>query len=212
MTLAAQLTEAKGDVVATPAARAKEQLKKDGKILSMWQLEDKLKRDGLLVKGQALAFFCPVYFAGQLMVRALLNKKDEQGELVLFSLPSISNEARVQLGLEQMRRLGIKDPERYLKKGKLRLYSSLPGVEGVGSGLPPAYIQQEFVQLAAFQIVPEAWLNAGDPVNETYRFPGETGYSPYWRVPPFDKFKKMRPKLAKKFRKTAEGISIRRTS
>ena len=88
----------------------------------------------------------------------------------------------------------------------LRTYSHLPGIEGIGSGHMYEYIATEFVQIAAFQIVPKHWVNAGDPVNQTYRFPGEDGYSPYWRVPSFAETKKMRPDLAKGYVKTKEGL------
>ncbi len=185
---------------------------KQGDILTMWQLEDRLKADGMIRDDQALAFFCPVYFAGQLIVKALLDKKDEHGEVIVFSLPSISNPARIEVGLEQMRVLGIKDPEKHLKKQhgtkKLRCYSILPGIEGVASDEADDYkwIAWEAVQLSCCSIVPKSWVNEGDPYNTSYRFPGEDGYSPFWRIPTFDEFMKMRPGLAKSFKKTKEGI------
>ena len=191
----------------------------DTSVPTMWQLEARLRASGHLRKGLALAFFCPVYFAGQKIVEALLDKEDEHGEKIIFSLPPITNPARIQVGLDQMRRLGIENPEQHLKKitkGKhegelgLRTYSSLPGIEGVGSGRTYGYIGQEAVQLGAFMLVPEEWINEGDPYNQSYRFPGEEGYSPYWRIPSFKEFSKMRPKLAADFRSTSKGVVRRR--
>ena len=183
----------------------------EGKIPSWWQLEGRLKKEGLIVEGQALAFFCPVYFAGQKIVKKLLDEKDEHGEGIIFPLPKIYNAQRVEVGLKQMRALGIKNPERLLhkspKKGLgLRTYSSLPGIEGANLGLDYEYIGYEAVQLGAFQIVPVRWLNAGDPYNDSYRFPGETGYSPYWRIPSYKEFQDMRPDMAKNWKKTPGGI------
>lgn len=197
--------------------------KDDEAIPTMWRLEARLRESGHLRKGLSLTFFCPVYFAGQLIVDALLNKEDEHGEKLLFSLPSIVDSERIQIGLAQMLSLGIKDPERHLKrvqkgkdKGKLalRCYSSLPGIEGVGSAINYPHIAQEAVQLGAFMLVPDEWVNQGDPYNQSYRFPGEEGYSPYWRVPPFNEFRKMRPKLAADFKRKglARNESVTRFS
>jgi len=196
----------------TIATKYKEKISKNHKIFTMWQLEDKLKKEGLLPKGLSISFFCPVYFAGQKKVEALLNKMDEHGELILFSLPSIEDPNRIKVGLNEMKRLGIKNPQSHLKKLKngnlaLRTYSELPGIEGVGNDDQfYEFVAYEAVQLGAFQIVPTQWLNAGDPYNQSYKFPGEKGYSPYWRVPPFDEFKKMRPDLVKGFKETNDGI------
>jgi len=145
------------------------------------------------------------------MVNRLLDEKDEQGELILFPLPAITDPDRIKVGLKQMELLGIPNPENYLKKTKkgekaFPTYSSLPGIEGIGSGKRYEYIANEFVQLGCFQIVPKEWLNAGDPVNQTYKFPGEDGYSPFWRVPSFEEFKKMRPKLADGYKETDKGV------
>lgn len=193
------------------ATEHKDKISKDHTIQTMWQLEAKLKKDGFLVKGLALAFFCPVYFAGQKKVKALLDKKDEHGEMIIFPLPPIGNQARIKIGLDEMERLGIKNPKQHLitRKGKklLPTYSELPGIEGVGSDKQfYEYIAYEAVQLGAFQLVPKAWLNEGDPYNQSYKFPGEKGYSPYWRIPPFKEFQKIRPKMAKGFEKTSDGI------
>jgi len=189
-------------------------------IPTMWMLEDRMRRLGHLRGDLALTFFCPVYFAGQQIVKALLNKKDENGELIVFSLPSITDPERIQIGLAQMLSLGIENPERHLKtidkgplKGRkaLRCYSMLPGAEGVASGRLYGHIAMEAVQLGAFMLVPRGWVNAGDPYNQSYRFPGEEGYSPYWRIPPWEEFKKMRPKLASGFKKTNKGV-VRRAA
>ncbi len=181
-------------------------------LRTMWDLDAKLKADGLIGKKQALSFFCPVYFEGQKIVKLLLNKIDEQGERMLFPLPTITNPDRVKFGIEEMRRMGIPSPEKLLDKktGGLKIYSSLPGVEGIGSENEYPFIGSEFVYFGAFQIVPMTWLNGGDPVNESYRFPGETGYSPYWRVPTFEEFKKMRPDLAKSYKQNPDG-TIKKT-
>jgi len=194
------LTEA----TANAATKHKDKISKNHKIQTMWQLEAKLKKDGLLTEKLALAFFCPVYFAGQLKVKALLDKKDEHGEMIMFPLPAIEDKARIKIGLSEMKRLGIKDPEKLLNEEdgvkSLPTYSELPGIEGVGSDKQfYEFVAYEAVQLGAFQLVPKAWLNGGDPYNQSYKFPGEKGYSPYWRVPPFKEFKKMRPKLADMF-------------
>jgi len=190
--------------------------KDDEAIPTMWKLEARLRASGHLHDGLSLTFFCPVYFAGQMIVEALLDKTDENGELLVFSLPSITDPERIQIGLAQMLSLGIKDPERHLKrikkgkdKGKLalRCYSMLPGIEGVGSAINYAHIGQEAVQLGAFMLVPDEWVNEGDPYNKSYRFPGEVGYSPYWRIPPFNEMRKIRPKLAADFLK---GGTVRR--
>lgn len=186
------------------AVVVKKKMTRQRKIASWWHIEQKLRKEGLITDEQALAFFCPVYFAGQKKVKALLNQIDEHGEKLMFPLPTITNPQRVEVGLRQMRRLGIKNPESLLKKmmdGQrgLRTYSELPGIEGYEGGKAPEWVGYEAVQLAAFQIVPKRWLNAGDPYNQTYRFPGEDGYSPYWRIPSPKEFAKMRPKLAKGF-------------
>lgn len=193
------------------AEQKKIKISKEGIVGTMWQLEDKLKKQGFLNDNVSLAFFCPVYFAGQVIVKQLLEKKDEHGEVILFPLPSIKNHQRIQIGLEQMRILGIENPEKLLKKldggaVALRCFSTLPGIEGIVSGKVYEYIAWEAVQLAAFQIVPNKWLNAGDPYNQSYRFPGEDGFSPYWRIPPWKEFQKMRPDLAKSFKETPQGI------
>lgn len=195
---------------ANKATENKEKIKKT--IQTMWQLEAKLKKDNLLHEGQALAFFCPVYFAGQLIVKQLLDKKDEQGELIMFPLPKITDKKRIEFGLKQMKLLGISNPESLLEDSDkvdwkaLPLYSSLPGIEGVGSEQTYDYIATEFVQLGAFQIVPKDWINQGDPINETYKFPGEKGYSPYWRVPPFEELKGIRENLWDNYKETSQGI------
>ena len=196
------------------AKKIKEELNRSHMIPTMWQLEDRLKREGKIFKGQALVFFCPVYFHGQKIVTYLLERFDEHGEKLLFPLPIITDEIRIKIGLKQMESLGISNPKQYLKKkdkapnkDKIGLvtYSTLPGIEGVHNN-KYEFIANEFVQLGAFQIVPNEWVNQGDPVNETYRFPGEDGYSPYWRIPTFEEFKKLRPDLAKGYKKTSEGI------
>jgi len=190
----------------------KKHLVETNTIKTMWQMDNYLKSNNLITSAQALAFYCPVYFSGQRIVQYLLNKKDEQDELMLFPLPAITEPERIKHMYVQMKRLGISNPERFLKKdkktGKMGMitYSSLPGVEGVGSGHLYEYIAHEFVQLGAFQIVPKEWLNAGDPVIGTYRFPGELGYSPYWRIPTWKEFKSLRPDLAKNFKETNKGI------
>lgn len=180
--------------------------REDGDILSWWQLEDKLRKQGYINKNQAMSFFCPVYFAGQLIVKKLLDEHDEHGEMIMFPLPTIYNPQRIEVGLKQMKALGIKNPEKLLKndpeKGKgLKTYSNLPGIEGANCDNDYEYIGYEAVQLGAFQIVPKKWLNAGDPYNDSYRFPGEKGYSPYWRIPTYAEFKKMRPDMAKGWKK-----------
>ena len=140
-----------------------------------WELEKKLIAEGKVnPETQALAFFCPVYFPGQKMVKAFLDEKDEHGEMVIFPLPAISDSARIKVGINYMRdRLGLKNPEKYLEKRKgetvLPIYSSLPGIEGVGSDVIYPYIGWEAVMRTAFQIVPKEWLNAGDPYNQSYR-------------------------------------------
>ena len=180
---------------------------KEGKIPSMWQLEEQLKEEGHIQDNQALTFYCPIYFGGQPMVKALLDVKDEYGQMLLFPLPAIEDEARVKVGLREMKRLGIEKPEQYLsfddktKKKALRCYSILPGYEGIASPVKYGFIGYEAVQLASFSIVPKEWVNGGDPYNQTYKFPGEKEYSPYWRIPPFKEFKKLRPDLAKGFDK-----------
>jgi len=193
-----------------PAKKKRLERSKNHKIKTWWQLEDKLTKEGLLNDDLKLSYFCPVYFAGQQMVRALLDLSDEHsGEKLLFALPSISDKKRVEFGIKQMKLIGIDDPEQYLvtKDGKKNLlcYSSLPGIEGVAGPNQPEYVAYEAVQLGAFSIVPERWLNAGLPFNESYKFPGEEGYSPYWRIPPFEEFKKVRPDLAKGWKETEDG-------
>lgn len=186
------------------ADKVKRRMLKAKTMPTWWQIEKKLRAEGLITDDQALAFFCPVYFAGQKKVVALLDKVDEHGEKLMFSLPTITNPQRIEVGLRQMRRLGIKRPEKHLKRMRggglgLRTYSELPGIEGYEGGKAPEWVGFEAVQLAAFQIVPKRWLNAGDPYNQSYRFPGEDGYSPYWRIPTLREFTKMRPKLAADF-------------
>jgi len=197
----------------TPAETIKRQRIEDNTIPTMWQLQDRLKKDGRLHPGQSLAFFCPVYFSGQTMVQKLLKKKDELGEMLVFGLPPITNPGRIKVGLEYMRSLGIQNPERYLIASRedkatkaLATYSILPGVEGVQAKNLPEFIAVEAVQLGSFAIVPDEWLNAGDPYNQTYRIPGEDGYSPWWRVPSFKEFQKIRPNLAKQFKMTRKGV------
>jgi len=197
--------------VDTPANKLKEDLNVNHHISTMWQLEDKLKKEGKIVEGQSLVFFCPVHFPGQSIVDSLLNEKDEHGEKILFPLPRITDKDRIKVAFDQMRSLGIASPETYItedeKTGKkgLLTYSTLPGIEGVHNN-KYEYIANEFVQLGAFQIVPNEWVNEGDPINETYRFPGEDGYSPYWRIPPFEELKKLRPDLVKHYEETDQGI------
>ena len=178
-----------------------------------WELDKKLRAEGKLHDGQQLSFFCPVYFAGQRIVKLFLDRKDEHGEMVVFSLPSITNPERIKVGLEQMHRLGIEEPEKYIedKDGKkaLPLYSALPGIEGVGSGRLYPWIGWEAVMLTAFQIVPDDWVNAGDPYTESYKFPGEAGYSPYWRIPPPEEFKEMRSDLYSNFTQKEDGTWIK---
>ena len=191
--------------------KTKERLTKEGKILTMWQLEDKLNKEELISDKQALSFFCPVYFAGQLIVEQLLKKRDEHDEMILFPLPSIEDPKRIEVGLEQMKILGIKNPEGKLKtldngKKALRTFSILPGIEGVFSDKEYPFIAWEAVQLACFSIVPKPWLNGGDPYNDTYKFPGEDEFSPFWRIPPWKEFQKMRPDLADNFKETPQGI------
>jgi len=197
--------------VSTPADTKKEEINTSHDILTMWQLEKKLKSEGKIAEGQSLVFFCPVYFPGQKIVEALLNREDEHGEKMLFPLPMIKDTERVKVGLEQMKSLGIENPEQYITEDKkkggkgLLTYSSIPGIEGVHNE-KYEYIANEFVQLGAFQIVPNEWVNQGDPINDTYKIPGEEGYSPYWRIPSFEEFKKLRPDLAKNYKETDEGI------
>ncbi len=192
-------------VEANAATTSKDARRKSNSVPTMWELEKSLRADGLISDNQALSFFCPVYFHGQTIVTALLNKIDEHGEKLLFSLPTITNPDRIRLGLREMTRLGIPNPAAGPKG--LRIYSSLPGIEGIGSKLgPPPWVAGEFVQYGSFQIVPTTWLNAGDPVNESYKFPGETGYSPFWRIPTFEELGKMRPDLVKKYKTVAGKI------
>ena len=193
--------------------KTKEEAIANDEVPVWWDIEKKLKENGEITDKQAISFFCPVYFAGQVMVEKLLEVKDERGDTLVFPLPAITDPDRVKFGLDQMERLGIKNPKQYLKKNKkndkmgLPLYSTLPGLEGIGSESKYDYIGWEAVMLAAFQIVPKRWLNAGDPYNESYKFPGEKGYSPYWRVPPYEEFKKMRPGLADNFIKEKDGFT-----
>ena len=191
---------------ALSAEKSIKKKREKGDILSWWQLEADLKKQGLINNKQALSFFCPVYFAGQLIVKKLLNEHDEYGEMIIFPLPSIYNPQRIEVGLKQMETLGIKNPERLLKndpkKGKgLKTFSSLHGIEGANCDNNYEYIGYEDVQLGAFQIVPKKWLNAGDPYNDSYRFPGEDGYSPYWRIPTYKEFGKMRPDMISEWKK-----------
>lgn len=193
----------------TEAERIKAERWNSQEILSWWQLEDKLKKEGTIKKGQALAFFCPVYFAGQEFVKRLDGIKDETGETLVFPLPSIDNPQRIETGLEMMKLLGIKNPEKVglNEDGHLKTYSTLiGGFEGIfrpeGSYEWQAY---EAVQLGAFQIVPIKWLNAGDPYNTSYKIPGEEGYSPYWRIPTYEEFDEIRPDLAKSWKKGNKG-------
>lgn len=199
-----------------PAPKSIKEKRKKGEILSWWQLENKLRKQGYLNKKQALSFFCPVYFAGQLIVKKLLDEYDEHGELMLFPLPTIYNPQRIEIGLKQMQALGIKNPERLLandpEEGKgLKTFSSLPGIEGANCDNDYEYIGYEAVQLGAFQIVPKKWLNAGDPYNDSYRFPGEEGYSPYWRIPSYKEFKKMRPDMITDWKKK-DGSYVRKSN
>ena len=183
-------------------------------IPTMWQLKDRLQQEGYIGSDQCLAFFCPVYFAGQKIVEKLLWEKNEEDEVLVFPLMTITDQKRVHVGIEQMKLLGIKNPESKLenvKMGKesmkgLPLYSTLIGSEGVGSGRIYCHIAHEFVQLGCFQIVPKKWMNWGDPLNQSYKFPGEEGYSPYWRVPTFEEFKGLAPKMAMRYKETANGI------
>lgn len=195
---------------ASAATDIKKSLTKKHVYPTMWQLEERLTKEGKINNKQALAFFCPVYFPGQKIVKRLLDVIDEQGEKMLFTLPIIKNPQRIKVALAEMKRLGISNPQQYIvkKKGEdgIPIYSSLPGVEGVGSGRIYEYIGWEAVMLTAFQIVPKEWLNGGDPYNQSYKFPGEQGYSPYWRIPPYKEFQKMRPDLADNFKKTDEGL------
>jgi len=189
----------------TPASKIKDKLLHDDDIRNMWQLKKDLEERKLIAKGQALSFFCPVYFAGQRIVEALLDRFDEHGEKLLFTLPIITDKKRINIGLKQMKSLDIKNPSQYLRKNDkgvvgLPIYSSLPGIEGVHNQ-KYEYIAKEFVQIGAFQIVPKEWLNQGDPINESYRFPGEDGYSPYWRIPSIEELKELRPDLAKNIKK-----------
>jgi len=197
---------------AVVATEVKDELSKNHTIKTMWQVEAQLKKEGLITKDQALAFFCPIYFPGQTIVKKLLDVKDEHGETMLFPLPKITDEARIKTAFNQMERLGIKNPDKFLAKDKksgkmgVAMYSTLPGIEGVASGHLYEYIAYEAVQLSALQIVPKRWLNTGDPYNDSYRFPGEDGFSPYWRIPPFEEFKKIRSDLASGFKDTDEGL------
>ncbi|PCI28710.1 hypothetical protein COB55_03520 [Candidatus Wolfebacteria bacterium] len=176
-------------------------------IKTMWQIEEQYKKKGWLPKGLQLTFFCPVYMPGEIQVTQLLKKRDSNDELILFPLPVISDQSRIKTGLDYMeQKLQITNPKKYLKDGELPTYSSLPGIEGVGSDHFYDFIAYEAVQLGCFSIVPSHQVNTGDPYNESYRFPGESGYSPFWRIPPFEEFQKMRPDLSKMFKKTDEGI------
>ena len=182
---------------------------KAGDIPIWWDMVDRLTKEGKVVKGQALSFYCPVYFHGQVMVKKLLGVKDELGYELVFSLPSIEDPKRVKVGLQQMEKLGLPTGKDVLKDGKkLRCYSILPGYEGVyveDQDYP--WIGYEAVMLGSFSMVPKEWLNAGDPYNQSYKFPGEKGYSPYWRIPSVEEFKKIRPKLFKDyFKETPEGV------
>lgn len=197
-----------------PAAKTIQEKLKTNTILSWWQLEEKLRKAGDMNQKQALAFFCPVYFAGQFIVKKLLDERDEHGEMLIFPLPTIYNPQRIEVGIKQMEALGIKNPERLLandpENGKgLKTFSSLPGIEGANTDHNYEYIAYEAVQLGAFQIVPKRWLNAGDPYNDSYRFPGEEGYSPYWRIPKAEEFAKMRPDMFSSWKKK-NGSHVRK--